>query len=118
MAVRHPDRLNVSEFAAGDMRRRSFAAAAVTVGLLVGGVPGARPAARAQSPGRVGALAQQAEIKAALDSARTGETHTIADQIRFCEVPAPPFNESTRTFAWTRPATSSANGAAHHSGRT
>ncbi len=78
------------------MRRRSFAATAVTLGLLLCGDPAAGPGARAQSPGRVAVLAQQAEIKAALDSARTGETQTIADQIRFCEVPAPPFNESTR----------------------
>ena len=94
----------------------------------------AGPGVRAQSPGRVAALAQQAEIKAALDSARTGETQTIADQIRFCEVPAPPFNESARAQVLRdafmrarpgerarrrRPATSSANGAAHpQRGRT
>jgi tripeptide aminopeptidase len=78
------------------MRRRSFATTAVTLGLFLCGVPTAGPGVRAQSPGSVGALARQAEIKAALDSARTGETQTIADQIRFCEVPAPPFNESAR----------------------
>ena len=96
VAVRHADRANVSEFAAGDMRRRSFEATAVTLGLLLCGYPVAGPAAGAQSSGRVAALAQQAENKAALDSARTGETQTIADQIRFCEAPVPPFNESTR----------------------
>lgn len=52
------------------------------------------------------ALAQQADgvemllenraVKAALESARTSETQTIADQIRFCEVPAPPFKEAAR----------------------
>jgi acetylornithine deacetylase/succinyl-diaminopimelate desuccinylase-like protein len=51
---------------------------------------------QAQSPGRVAALAQQAEVKAALEHARTTEPQTIADQIRFCEVPAPPFNEAAR----------------------
>ena len=50
----------------------------------------------AQSPGRIAALGQQAEVKAALDHARTTEAQTIADQIRFCEVPAPPFNEGAR----------------------
>ena len=50
----------------------------------------------AQSPGRVAALAQQGAVRAALDHARTTETQTIADQIRFCEVPAPPFNEGAR----------------------
>jgi tripeptide aminopeptidase len=51
---------------------------------------------QAQSPARVAALAQQAEVKTALDNARTTEAQTIADQIRFCEVPAPPFNEAAR----------------------
>jgi acetylornithine deacetylase/succinyl-diaminopimelate desuccinylase-like protein len=52
--------------------------------------------ALAQSPGAVGRLAAQPEVRAALDQARTGEPQTIADQIRFCEVPAPPFNETAR----------------------
>jgi acetylornithine deacetylase/succinyl-diaminopimelate desuccinylase-like protein len=47
----------------------------------------------AQAPS---ALAQQPAVKAALDSARAREADTIADQIRFCEVPAPPFKEAAR----------------------
>jgi acetylornithine deacetylase/succinyl-diaminopimelate desuccinylase-like protein len=77
------------------MRGWSFETVAVTVALL-SGAPGASLGVRAQAPGRVAALAQQAETKAALESARTGEIQTIADQVRFCEVPAPPFNESAR----------------------
>jgi len=49
--------------------------------------------ASAQAPS---ALAQQPAVKAALDSARAREADTIADQIRFCEVPAPPFKEAAR----------------------
>jgi acetylornithine deacetylase/succinyl-diaminopimelate desuccinylase-like protein len=39
---------------------------------------------------------QDAAVKAALESARASEAQTIADQIRFCEVPAPPFKETAR----------------------
>jgi tripeptide aminopeptidase len=51
------------------------------------------------------AIAQQSDVemllenrgvKAALESARASDTQTIADQIRFCEVPAPPFKETAR----------------------
>jgi tripeptide aminopeptidase len=93
MAARLARRLNVSEFLAKAMRRVLNCRVLMCVALL-----GAGLAARveAQSPGRVAALAQQAEVKAALEHARTTESQTIADQIRFCEVPAPPFNEAAR----------------------
>ena len=35
-------------------------------------------------------------VRAALDAARSIEPQTIADQIRFCEQPAPPFQEAAR----------------------
>ena len=41
-------------------------------------------------------LLKDASIKALLDSVRAGEPRTIEDQIRFCEVPAPPFKEMAR----------------------
>jgi len=44
----------------------------------------------------VATLARQPAVRAALDMARTSEPQTIADQIRFCEVPAPPFKEADR----------------------
>ena len=78
------------------MRCRSFRTVPVTLVVLLCGLAAAGRGALAQSPGGVAALAQRAEVKAALESARTGEAQTIADQIRFCEVPAPPFNESAR----------------------
>ena len=49
-----------------------------------------------QQPDRVQALVQEPSVRAALDDARRTEPETIADQIRFCEVPAPPFKESAR----------------------
>jgi acetylornithine deacetylase/succinyl-diaminopimelate desuccinylase-like protein len=52
--------------------------------------------ARAQQPGRVAELMQDAAVRAALERARTDEARTIEEQIRFCEVPAPPFKESAR----------------------
>ena len=67
--------------------------------LLCFGVCGVITAARAvqaQSPDRVAVLSQQEEVKAALEHIRTTESQTIADQIRFCEVPAPPFDEAAR----------------------
>jgi acetylornithine deacetylase/succinyl-diaminopimelate desuccinylase-like protein len=49
-----------------------------------------------QSASPAASLLQDSRVKAALDSARTTEPRTIADQIRFCEVPAPPFEEGAR----------------------
>src|SRR5438105_15122278 len=52
--------------------------------------------AAAQRPAAVPALARAPDVVAALEVARSTEPQTIADQIRFCEVPAPPFNERAR----------------------
>jgi len=41
-------------------------------------------------------LVQNAAVKAALTAARAGEPQAIEDQIRFCEIPAPPFKEAAR----------------------
>ena len=52
----------------------------------------------ASSPqGGTGAdLLQNASVKAALAAAKSSEPQTIEDQIRFCEIPAPPFKEEAR----------------------
>ena len=39
-------------------------------------------------------------VRAALDAARSGEPATIRDQIRLCEIPAPPFKEAARAQAF------------------
>ena len=47
----------------------------------------------AQDPTR---LMQTPEVKAALDAVKSNEPHFIDEQIRICEIPAPPFKEETR----------------------
>lgn len=52
--------------------------------------------ASAQTGSSVRTLAQEPRVRAALESAKASEPQTIDDQIRFCEVPAPPFKETAR----------------------
>jgi acetylornithine deacetylase/succinyl-diaminopimelate desuccinylase-like protein len=53
-----------------------------------------------QSPDAVAALMQDASVRAALDAARDHEPTTLAEQVRLCEIPAPPFKESARAHAY------------------
>ena len=62
-------------------------------------------AAAATLPGEAGAqqdptdaarLLADPAVKAALDAAKAGESKTIEDQIRFCQIPAPTFQETAR----------------------
>ncbi len=53
-------------------------------------------AAAAQPATNVAALAREPAVQAALAAIRAGERQTVDEQIRFCEVPAPPFNETAR----------------------
>jgi tripeptide aminopeptidase len=41
-------------------------------------------------------LAKEPAVKAAIDAIKADEAQTIADQIRFCEIPAPEFKEEVR----------------------
>ncbi len=43
---------------------------------------------------------QDAAVKAAVQAARDGEAQTIEDQVRLCEIPAPPFKEAARGKAY------------------
>ena len=45
-------------------------------------------------------LADTPPVRAALDAIRMGEVTTIEDQIRLCEIPAPPFKETARAQAY------------------
>jgi len=47
-------------------------------------------------------LLQDAGVKAALDRVRQGEAQLIDEQIRLCEIPAPPFKETARAQAFER----------------
>lgn len=47
-------------------------------------------------PSAISSLLQDRSVRAALEAARRAEPATIEDQVRFCEVPAPPFGETVR----------------------
>jgi tripeptide aminopeptidase len=69
--------------------------------LLFGGVLLQSPALTGQSGADVGArLLQDAAVKVALQAARDDEAQTIEDQVRLCEIPAPPFKEAARGKAY------------------
>src|SRR5262245_43682751 len=51
---------------------------------------------QAQRPAALASLTTRPAVKTALDAVKAGEAQTIADQVRFCEVPAPPFQEAAR----------------------
>jgi len=50
----------------------------------------------------VAALAADPAVRQALDFARKTEPDTIRDQIRLCEIPAPPFGEAMRAAAYAQ----------------
>ncbi len=55
------------------------------------------PALAQQDAPQLGSrLLQDAAVKAAIDGLRASEPQTIEDQIRLCEVEAPPFKEGKR----------------------
>src|ERR1700722_14333903 len=41
-------------------------------------------------------LAEDATVKAAIDAVKRNEAHFIDEQVRFCEIAAPPFKEEVR----------------------
>jgi hypothetical protein len=64
--------------------------------VVIGGVL-ATPATAQQDAAQIGArLLQDAAIKTALESIRAAEPQTLEDQVRLCEVEAPPFKEAKR----------------------
>jgi tripeptide aminopeptidase len=67
----------------------------LVIGMVIG--MAAAPAAAQQDAASLGAkLLQDAAIKAAIENIRAAEPQTIEDQIRLCEVEAPPFKETKR----------------------
>ncbi len=56
----------------------------------------------AQDPASVPAMMADARIRAALDAAKQAESQTIDEQVRLCEIPAPPFKEAARGDALRR----------------
>src|SRR5918993_343704 len=53
-----------------------------------------------QGPDIGARLMQDAAVKAAVQAARDDEAQTIEDQVRLCEIPAPPFKETERGKAY------------------
>jgi tripeptide aminopeptidase len=47
-----------------------------------------------------GRLTREPAVRAALDMARADESTTIDEQVRLCEIPAPPFKEAARAAAY------------------
>jgi acetylornithine deacetylase/succinyl-diaminopimelate desuccinylase-like protein len=66
---------------------------AVGLAILICGV---RADAAADAPAAVAQLLKQPAVKAAVEAAKASEAQTIDDEIRFCEVAAPPFKEAAR----------------------
>jgi tripeptide aminopeptidase len=61
----------------------------------------ATAAVSAQQGTELGArLMQDAAVRAAVQAARDDEPQTIDDQVRYCEIPAPPFKETERGKAY------------------
>lgn len=56
--------------------------------------------ARGQEAGDASPLAGNPSIQAALRAIQAAESDTIAEQIRLCEIPAPPFKETARARAY------------------
>ena len=72
-----------------------------TTGLVLGWLVMLAAPARAQEGPDIGArLMQDAAVKAAVQAARDDEAQTIEDQVRLCEIPAPPFKETARGKAY------------------
>lgn len=84
---------NVSRNLSGMCARLGAIAGMSTCGVLLLGLS---DAGWAQQASGVAGLARTASVRAAIESARTTEAQTIEQQIHFCEVPAPPFQESAR----------------------
>lgn len=63
----------------------------VTCLVLISSVANAQAA-----PDDVARLLQNPAVKAALEAAKAGEPRTIEDQVRFCQIPAPSFQEKAR----------------------
>ena len=76
-----------------------YSVRAITFLMLVTCVGVASHARAQQEPDGV-RLMQDAAVRAAVDAARADEPHTIDEQIRLCEIPAPPFKEATRANAY------------------
>lgn len=71
------------------------------LGALIGASLAAGASLMAQAATEIGErLTREPAIRAALEAARADEPRTIDDQVRLCEIPAPPFKEAARGQAY------------------
>ncbi len=68
--------------------------------LIVTTCVGAAPHARAQQDPDAATLMHDSAVRAAVEAVRADESRTIDEQIRLCEIPAPPFKEAARANAY------------------
>ena len=63
--------------------------------------PQRNPDPSSGAPSSIGArLVQDAAVKAAIERVRLGEPRLLEEQVRLCEIPAPPFKEARRAEAY------------------
>jgi acetylornithine deacetylase/succinyl-diaminopimelate desuccinylase-like protein len=63
--------------------------------------PQRSPDSTSDAPSTIGArLVQDAAVKAAIERVRLGEPRLLEEQVRLCEIPAPPFKETRRAEAY------------------
>ncbi len=74
------------------MHMRHGIMATMVVCGLAGGTAFAQAGAQDLGP----RLMQDATVRAAVEAARADEPQTLEDQVRVCEIPAPPYNETER----------------------
>jgi tripeptide aminopeptidase len=77
-----------------------FSFRAITLVTVLTCVVAPSNASAQEGPDIGGRLMQEAAVRAAIDAARADEARTIEDQIRLCEIPAPPFKEANRAKAF------------------
>jgi len=71
------------------------AAASLAAAMTMASAPAAQ-----QGPDIGARLMQDAAVRAAVQAARDDEAQTLEDQVRLCEIPAPPFKETERGKAY------------------
>jgi tripeptide aminopeptidase len=81
------------------MKTRTIRAIQLTLCVALSVGAGQNTASAPTDDRAIANLAGSPLVRAALDAVRADESQTIDDQIRFCEIPAPPFKEATRAQA-------------------
>jgi acetylornithine deacetylase/succinyl-diaminopimelate desuccinylase-like protein len=76
----------------------AFRVLTISTALIFGVAPAG--AFAQEGPDIAARLMQEAAVRAAVNAARADEARTIEDQIRLCEIPAPPFKEVARAKAF------------------